>query len=852
MADKLIMIDGNSLIFRAFHALPPMNMQNGVQVNAIYGFFSMLFNVVQEQNPQYLGVAFDLKGPTFRKEIYHDYKATRVKTPEELLDQFPLIKNALNLLNIKILELQGYEADDIIGTITSIADNAKMDSYIYTGDRDSLQLISKYTKVMLTRKGVSEIEIYDENHLMEVYGLEPRQIIDMKGLMGDASDNIPGISGVGEKTALKLLHQFGSIDRLYERVEELPKNKMREKIEKGKTIAFLSKKLATIEREVPINVEIQELNFKGLNKQVLYDVLDSFGFQSLIKRMGLKKREQCNIKCIEIKNNTEVDNFITQVYQKKRIGLCIQEGKLFLSIDDSIEYFVPIQKKMLNDTFCLRDILQRIEKILQDEKLEKVVYDVKALMYLCAENGVRFSGNCFDVMLAEYVLNPTLRDYSLQNINNIYGIAGNAATLFVIQKKQKKLIEQSDLKTIFYEIEMPLSKVLFQMEQEGFRINTSLLAKLSKQYTENINKLREQIYDIAGTDSFNIASPKQLGVILFEKLGLPVIKKTKTGYSTNAEVLERLSGMHPIIDKIGEYRLLTKLKSTYLDGLAALADKKTDKVHTTFSQVTTATGRISSLEPNLQNIPVRSEFTSHIRELFIPSNTDGMIVAADYSQIELRVLAHISKDSRMCNAFNHNEDIHARTASEIFGVPLDQVTQEMRSSSKAVNFGIVYGISDFGLARNLGIPRFKAEEYIHRYLEEFTGVRHYMQEIVEQAKQDGYVKTLYGRIRYIPELSAKNHNTRSFGERIALNTPIQGTAADIIKIAMINVAKALAERKLSSKLISQVHDELIIDALLDEVEEVERILKSTMESVIRLDVPLKVNVAHGRNWAEAK
>lgn len=852
MAEKLIMIDGNSLIFRAFHALPPMNMDNGMQVNAAYGFFSMLLNLVQEQQPQYMAVAFDLKGPTFRKEMYAGYKATRAKTPEELLEQFPLIKQALNLLNIKILQIPGYEADDIIGTMTARADAEGMDSYIYTGDRDSLQLISEHTKVMLTRKGVSEIEIYDLGHLQEILGLEPWQIIDMKGLMGDASDNIPGIAGVGEKTALKLLHQFGSVEKLYERIDELPKNKMREKVENGRESAFFSKQLATIERNVPLHVDLQELRFEGLDSQCLYEVLDSFGFQSMIKRLGLKREKIQKATKIEIGKEEELEEAIIQIRKVKKMALCFDEEKFLFSAEEDTAYSIGMQQNLFGDTLSWQQVLQRLKEVLEDKTIEKTVYDAKRIKHICAELQILLQGVVFDVMLAEYVLNPTLRDFSLTKLQDTYDAEEDAAALFTIRNAQEQAIEKQDLGIVFYEIEMPLSEVLFQMEREGFEIDTELLNSFSQQYAGSIETLKGQIYELAGTDDFNIASTKQLGSILFEKLGLPVVKKTKTGYSTNAEVLEKLSGMHPIIDKISEYRLLTKLKSTYLDGLAILADPQTHKVHTTFSQTATATGRISSIEPNLQNIPVRSEFTSHIRELFIPSRSDGFIIAADYSQIELRVLAHISQDAHMCDAFIHDEDIHARTASEIFGVSLQEVTPEMRSSSKAVNFGIVYGISDFGLAKNLGIPRYKAEEYINRYLEEFTGVRRYMQQIVQQARQDGYVKTLYGRIRYVPELASSNYNTRSFGERVALNTPIQGTAADIIKIAMINVARVFAERQLASKLISQVHDELIVDAVPEEVEVVKEILKQTMESVIRLEVPLKSNVAIGKNWAEAK
>ena len=852
MAEKLIMIDGNSLVFRAFHALPPMHMENGVQINAAYGFFNMLMRIVQEEAPTYMGVAFDVKAPTFRKEIYGEYKANRSKTPEELLEQFPLIKDALRRLGIRVMELPGWEADDIIGTMTARADAQGMVSEIYTGDRDSLQLISDSTRVMLTRKGVSEIEVFDKTHLQEVWQIRPDQVIDMKGLMGDASDNIPGIAGVGEKTALKLLHQFDTVEQLYENIDALPKNKMREKVENGRESAMFSKQLATIDRGAPVEETMEMLRFDGLDDGALYEVLSGFGFSSIIKRLGLKKKETHQVSRQQIQNAEQLRAVAEAASASGQMALCMREEGLYLATDPDAEAFVAVQMDLFGEGFSPAQALETLKVVLENESIQKTVYDAKALMHICDRQGIVLEGVAFDTVLAEYVLNPTLRDFSPENLKEIYGADGMAAALYAIRARQEEQIAQKELGIVFYDIEMPLCRVLFDMEREGFKIDMTLLAQLSEEYAQKIEQLKQEIYTLAGTDAFNIASTKQLGVILFEKLGLPVIKKTKTGYSTNAEVLEKLSGMHPIVDKIGEYRLLTKLKSTYLDGLTMLADPKTHKVHTTFSQTATATGRISSIEPNLQNIPVRSEFTSHIRRLFIPSGEDGYIVAADYSQIELRVLAHISQDGHMCDAFIHNEDIHTRTASEIFGVPRDQVTSEMRSSAKAVNFGIVYGISDFGLARNLGIPRFKAEEYINRYLEEFTGVRRYMRDIVAQAKQDGCVKTLYGRIRYVPELASSNFNTRSFGERVALNTPIQGTAADIIKIAMIRTAKALKEKGLKSRLISQVHDELIVDAVAEEREAVEQLLKESMESVIRMEVPLTSNVVWGKTWQEAK
>ncbi|MBQ4288681.1 MAG: DNA polymerase I [Clostridia bacterium] len=847
---KVILIDGNSLVFRAYYALPPMMGKDGKQVNAIYGFFNMLLHILEEYDPKHILVAFDVKGPTFRKQKYDAYKGTRKETPQELLDQFPMLRDALDRLGIKNVGLQGYEADDIIGTMSLISDREGHDSLIYTGDRDSLQLISDHTHVMMTKRGTTDVEEFDREHLKEVYQLEPLQIIDLKGLMGDASDNIPGIAGVGEKTALKLLMQYPTVEELYEHIDELPKNKLHEKLVNGKDMAFFSKELATIFREVPLGLGIEDIGFSGLDDDALYDVLSSFGFKSIIGRLGLKSKTSDTVETIRPATEQEIEKILENT--GRFLSFCLDEEKLSFAIDTEKEYEVVFSRDLFGDGLRQDSVLPLFSSVFADESREKILYDEKALLHVLGKMGMDIKGDAFDVMLAEYVINPTMRDFSLSNLSLKYETTGSAHALIGMKEKQAARIEKDGLTTVFDDIERPLLRVLYEMEVEGFRLDRKLLKELSVQYEKDIDALQSEIYELAGGLEFNISSTKQLGEVLFEKLGLPVVKKNKRGYSTDAEVLEKLSGMHPIIDRISEYRLLTKLKSTYIDGLENVVDDRTDKVHSTFSQITTATGRISSLEPNLQNIPVRSKFTSEIRRIFIPSADDGYIVAADYSQIELRILAHISQDAHMIDAFNKGEDIHTRTASEIFMVPREEVTSQMRSSAKAVNFGIVYGISDFGLARNLGIPRYKAQEYIAKYLSEFKGVSRYMKEIVEKAKEDGYVKTLYGRIRYIPELAVSNYNTRSFGERVALNTPIQGTAADIIKLAMIRVRDRLKAEGLTSKLISQVHDELIVDTAADEVEKVSDILVYEMEHIIDLLVPLKSNVAIGKTWQEAK
>lgn len=854
MSKKLIMIDGNSLVFRAFHALPPMKRGDGQVVNAAYGFFTMLLGLIDERQPDYLAVSFDLKGPTFRKEMFGEYKANRQKTPDELLEQFPLIKEALHTLKIPILEIQGYEADDVIGTVAKRADEAGIEAYIVTGDRDSLQLITDTTRVLLTRKGVSEIEVFDKEHLREVYGLEPWQIIDLKGLMGDASDNIPGIKGVGEKTALKLLGEFESIGNLYENLDNLPNNKMKEKIVGGREEAFLSQKLATIVTDVPIEFELSKLAFSGLEDAALYDALSGLEFFSIIKRRGLgaAEEEAKEPRHFSLRNDADIQKLISEAKDAGQLAACQSAESLSFATKEGEEFDLPLSFTLLDEGIDPSAALLRLKGILEDEGIEKTIHDAKPFLHFCRQQGVAVAGLAFDTALADYVLDPTQRNFTIDKLRTRYRAAGQASALFQIRAVQEKAIEQKALGEVYYHIELPLLHVLYSMEVQGVRVDTQMLQELKEEYGQKIERLVGEIYELAGTDSFNIASTKQLGVVLFEKLGLPAVKRTKTGYSTDIEVLERLQGQHPIIEKLIEYRQVTKLKSTYIDGLEAVVDGKTHKVHTTFNQLATATGRISSTEPNLQNIPVRSDFSSKIRELFLPESEQNYIVAADYSQIELRVLADITKDAHMCDAFNNGEDIHARTASEVFGVPMDLVTPEMRSSSKAVNFGIVYGISDFGLAKNLGIARYRAKEYIDKYLEEFSGVREYMSRIVEEAKRDGFVRTRYGRIRYVDELKSSNFNTRSFGERVALNTPIQGTAADIIKYAMIRVYNVFQERKLRSKLILQVHDELIVDTVPEELETVKEILQEQMEHVCQMAVPLKVHTAVGKNWAEAK
>lgn len=837
-----IFIDGNSLLHRAFYALPTtMKTSDGRYTNAVYGFINMLLALKEKYEPEYLAVAFDIKKHTFRNDIYTDYKAGRKPTPPELASQFPLIRSVLNNIGIKFIELEGYEGDDILGTLASKLSSKDILTYIVTGDRDALQLITDKCHVLMTKKGVSELEEYDEVHLKEVYSLAPLQIIDLKSLMGDSSDNIPGVAGVGEKTALKLLLQYPSLEDIYINLDSLPKNKLHEKLVNNRDNAFMSKELATIIRDAPIDFNIDELKFNGFDDKALYDTLKDLEFTSLIKKLGIKSSDNTALLIKEVTNPDELSSFICNTVNSKKLSLYINADNVYLS-EGKEEYHVALSRDLFGSGLTSEFVFSALSDVLADNSVKKYMHNAKSIYHMLDEYEVRVAGLVHDAEIGEYILNPTRKKLDLLSLKQGYDIEGYALAIIKISEEQRKKIEKNALTEVFDNIEMPLIDVLFEMEKTGFTVDRKRLKELADIYAERISNITDKIYELAG-EKFNISSTKQLGEILFIKLGLPAKKKTKTGYSTDIEVLESLADMHPIINLIIEYRQLTKLKSTYIDGFINVTTDADAHIHSTFNQTVTATGRISSTEPNLQNIPIRSELSHDIREVFIPSNEANYIISADYSQIELRVLAHIADDKNMIDAFLNGEDIHTRTAAEVFDVSKQEVTSQMRSSAKAVNFGIVYGISDFGLAKNLGIPRFKAAEYIKKYLKEFLGVDRYMKDIVEQAKSCGYVRTLFGRIRYIDELASSNYNTRAFGERAAMNTPIQGTAADIIKIAMIAVFNILKQKGMRSKLILQVHDELVIDAVPDEVEEIKNILINEMENAFSLKVPLKVDIS---------
>ena len=848
MGEKLVIIDGNSLLNRAFYALPPMTNSKGQPTGAIYGFTTMLFKIFNEIKPNYIGAAFDRKAPTFRHIAYKDYKAGRKKMPDELGAQFEPVKELLRAFNIGIYEIDGYEADDIIGTITKRYESPELEVVIFTGDRDALQLVSPYTKVMITKKGITETETYDLNYLKEKYNLNPKGIIDLKGLMGDSSDNIPGVPGVGEKTALKLLSQFGTLENVFENIDNISGKKLNENLRENKETAYFSKKLATINVNVPIETDLSNMRIKDYDYIKIRNLFEDYEFKSLINKIPVKD-EKIHFNMPQIQNFNENSNLIETITSNGIFNFIINEsGMIFdggiLVQPSQIEYF---------------------KEIFESDSIVKNTYDGKYAYNFLKGKGIELKNLNFDGEIASYLLNPSESKYDMLNLLNQYsgintsGIDADdkngIAALYVqklddIKRNMLTEINKHGMNELFEKIEMPLIEVLSSMECLGFKVDAQILHDIGFELSEEIDKLTGEIYDIAGSE-FNINSPKQLGVILFEKLNLPVIKKTKTGYSTDAEVLEELSDKHEIVDKIINYRQLVKLKSTYTDGLISCIGKD-GRIHSSFNQTVTATGRISSTEPNLQNIPIKMEQGRRIRKAFVPENDEYVIISGDYSQIELRVLAHISQDKSLINSFVNNEDIHRRTASEVFGIPMDEVTPLQRSRAKAVNFGIIYGQSDYGLSRELKISRKEAKSYIDNYFKRYSGVKDYLDSAILDAKDKGYVTTLMNRIRYIPEINSTNKNVKKFGERLAMNTPIQGSAADIIKIAMVKVYSRIKKEKLKSRLILQVHDELIVEAYKNEIDYMKQLIKSEMENAVKLSVPLVVDINVGNNWYEAK
>lgn len=863
---KMLLIDGNSLLHRAFHALPPLRTSKGVPTNAVYGFLNMLLRILQEEQPDYVAVAFDKKGPTFRHEEFVEYKSTRPPTPEELIGQFDLLKEILKAMNITFFEIDGYEADDIIGTISKKGEKEGISSIIVTGDKDELQLISRNIKVLVTRKGISDIEAYDLEKINSKYGISPEAITDLKGLMGDKSDNIPGIPGIGEKTAAKLLQEFGSLENVLENFDKL-KGKLKENIQKYADQAKDSKYLATIVTNVPLEFDFDDIKYREPDYDKLMNLLRELEFYSLIDRLSKNTKDNKNIKETEnaadmnfAENNSSLEDVIKLAAIEKRLSILVDAKKknlksykidgLYICAKDEYAF---VSGELLEKS----DVRKTLKQLLEDPAVYKITHDSKFIRNALRQLDIDFKCQ-FDTMLAAYLLESSRPRYDVPLLVTEYLGAAMPDTasfteqiihMFALKDVMDGKIKEYDMSKLLYEIEIPLSVVLSDMEHAGIKVDLGKLQELSAKFGEKLDLLTKEIYELAGTE-FNINSPKQLGEILFEKLLLPVIKKTKTGYSTDAEVLEKLRPLHPIIDKILDYRFVMKMKSTYADGLAALVDKETSRIYTSFNQTVTTTGRISSTEPNLQNIPVKTEEGKHIRGVFTADGPGHLLLSGDYSQIELRVLAHMSEDPGLIDSFLKGEDIHTRTASEVFGVPLEEVTPSLRNKAKAVNFGIIYGISDYGLAQNLGISNQEAKEYIDAYFKRYPKVKDFIRETIASARIQGYVTTLLNRRRYIPDINSKNYHLRSFAERTAVNTPIQGSAADIIKIAMVNVYKASKENGLSAKILLQVHDELILDSRQEELSKVKDILKDCMEHAFSLKVPLTVDIHQGYTWEE--
>lgn len=869
-----MLIDGNSIAYRAFFALPLLNNEKGIHTNAVYGFTMMLMKILEEEKPTHIMVAFDAGKTTFRHKTFSEYKGGRQKTPPELSEQFPYIRELLDAYRIPRYELENFEADDIIGTLSLKAEQDGFEVKVISGDKDLTQLSSDKTTVAITRKGITDIEEYTPDHIKEKYGLTPEQIIEMKGLMGDNSDNIPGIPGVGEKTAIKLLKEFQTVDNLLNSIDQVNGKKLKEKIEEFQDQARMSKDLATIIRDAPVKVELGEIEYESYEPENVVKLFKELGFNSLLEKLDV------------VEETKPLEDIEFEIVQEVSDALFMDESALYVEIlEDNYHYapiigFAVVNKQgsyFISTELALKS--DDFKKWAEDETKKKWVYDAKRSEVSLRHHDLHLKGIEFDLLIASYLLNPSETIDDIASIAHTYGhgnvesndafygkgakrsvpeenqlaehLVRKAIVLYDLKPVLEEKLEENEQSDLFFELEMPLSLILADMESTGIKIDLERLRKMGQDINEQLVQIERRIFELAG-EAFNINSPKQLGIILFEKLQLPAIKKTKTGYSTSADVLEKLEEEHAIIREILHYRQLGKLQSTYIEGLLKVVNPENDKVHTRYNQALTQTGRLSSTDPNLQNIPIRLEEGRKIRQAFIPSEKDWVIFAADYSQIELRVLAHIAEDEKLIEAFREGLDIHTKTAMEVFHVAQDEVTSNMRRHAKAVNFGIVYGISDYGLSQSLNITRKEAGTFIEKYLKSYPGVQNYMEEIVQDAKQKGFVSTLLQRRRYLPEITSRNFNIRSFAERTAMNTPIQGSAADIIKKAMIDMAARLEKEELKTRLLLQVHDELIFEAPKDEIERLKEIVPDVMEHAVELKVPLKVDFSYGPTWFDAK
>nr|ACI43006.1 DNA polymerase I [Anoxybacillus sp. NB] len=873
---KLVLIDGNSVAYRAFFALPLLHNDKGIHTNAVYGFTMMLNKMLAEERPTHLLVAFDAGKTTFRHETFQEYKGGRQQTPPELSEQFPLLRELLNAYRIPAYELDRYEADDIIGTLAARAEQEGFEVKVISGDRDLTQLASPHVTVDITKKGITDIEPYTPETVEEKYGLTPEQIVDLKGLMGDKSDNIPGVPGIGEKTAVKLLKQFGTVENVLASIDEIKGEKLKENLRQYRDLALLSKQLAAIRRDAPVELSLDDIIYEGQDREKVIALFKELGFQSFLEKMDAPTAED-ETPLMEMEF-VAADGITDEMLADK--------AALVVEVMEENYHDAPIVGIALvneHGRFSLRAEMALADPQfvawLADETKKKSMFDAKRASVALKWKGIELRGVAFDLLLAAYLLNPAqdagdvaavakMKQYeAVRPDEAVYGkgakrslpdeptlaehLVRKAAAIWALERPFLDELRSNEQDELLIKLEQPLATILAEMEFTGVKVDTKRLEQMGSELAEQLGAVEQRIYELAGQE-FNINSPKQLGIILFEKLQLPVLKKTKTGYSTSADVLEKLAPHHEIVENILHYRQLGKLQSTYIEGLLKVVHHDTGKVHTMFNQALTQTGRLSSAEPNLQNIPIRLEEGRKIRQAFVPSEPGWLIFAADYSQIELRVLAHIADDDNLIEAFRRDLDIHTKTAMDIFHVSEEEVTATMRRQAKAVNFGIVYGISDYGLAQNLNITRKEAAEFIERYFASFPGVKRYMETIVQEAKQKGYVTTLLHRRRYFPDITSRNFNVRSFAERTAMNTPIQGSAADIIKKAMIDLAARLKEERLQARLLLQVHDELILEAPKEEMERLCQLVPEVMEQAVELRVPLKVDYHYGPTWYDPK
>ena len=848
--DKLVLIDGNSLINRAFYAMPVLSTKDGVFTNAVYGFMNMFFKMQSDIKPTHVAVAFDLKAPTFRHKMYSEYKGTRKPMPEELRPQIPLLKEVLALMGVAIFEKEGFEADDIIGTI---AKNTDVKTVIFTGDKDSFQLVDEQTEVHFTRRGITDTETYNHENFTEKTGLNPSQIIDLKALMGDSSDNIPGIAGVGEKTALSLLQTYVSVEGIYRRLDEL-KGKLKEKISEGRETCYLSKALATINTNCGVSTDLNDMIAPSVFSHKVKEKFIELEFKSLYQKQQLfsgENKEENQSQNIERKKLSNLDELDTLT--DKTVAIVFLDSAVNFS-DGKVEFIAPIYQNIFDDGFSLSEVLNKALKIINNSK-KTILFSKKDFRHqIAGVSDVKSLDKIEDLSIIKYLTDFTGKVGGLTEVLTEYDLSLEtpSASLLTLYNKLYNLLIEQDVEKLYREVELPLADVLFEMEQQGFKVDINALEELGEKYYLTLKGIEKEIRELANEPNLNVNSPKQLGDLIFDKLKLGKGKKTKSGYSTSAEVIESLEGTHPIITEILKYRKLSKLHSTYIEGLKPLIDKRTGLVKTSFNQTVTSTGRLSSKEPNLQNIPIRDEEGIKLRKFFVARENSHTLVSADYSQIELRLLAHFSGSKPLITAFKNEIDVHSITASKVFGVDIASVTPDMRRTAKAVNFGIIYGISEYGLAKNLKISPAKAKEYIVSYFKEYPEVKTYLDSLVEFARTNGYAKTLLNRRRYIAEIKSSNYMLKQFGERAAMNMPLQGSSADIIKLAMLKVNERLKREGLKSRLILQIHDELIIDALKTEKETVKKLLKEEMEGAVNLTVPLTVSVGEGERWFDAK